>query len=110
MRDNACYTIDCSDDWISKQKKKVGDICVENCDNNSTKKYEYNGICQENCSYYYYLDNENKYHCTQNETCPNTFPILLQDAKECVKTLLDELKKYEEINIKTMSKNEQIEL
>ena len=105
-----CFIKDCSDDWKSKQKKKFNNRCVENCDSNSIKKYEYNGTCHENCSYYYYLDNENKYHCTQNETCPNTFPILLQDAKECVKTLLDELKIYEEINIKTMSENEQIQL
>ena len=50
--------------------------------------------CYENCSYYYYFDNENNYHCTKNLSCPNENPILISETKECIKG---------EINIYTTS-------
>jgi len=36
-----------------------------------------------NCSYYYYFDNYNNIHCTDNYTCPNEYPML--DKLECKK-------------------------
>ena len=41
--------------------------------------------CYENCSYYYYFDNENKFHCTANFSCPNEYPLLIKNEMECVK-------------------------
>ena len=40
--------------------------------------------CYVNCSYYYYFDNNNIYHCTENLTCPPEFPHLIEDKNECV--------------------------
>jgi len=52
ITEKTCYTIDCSNNWKSNQKKIInGNInCTENCFNNPTYKYEYNGMCYENCS------------------------------------------------------------
>ena len=41
--------------------------------------------CYEKCNYYYYIDNENNYHCTQDSSCPKEFPKLNEDKKECIK-------------------------
>jgi hypothetical protein len=50
--DKKCYTIDCSDNWRSKQKKIISDdtnTCLDSCNNNITYKYEYLGKCYKNC-------------------------------------------------------------
>ena len=75
-----CRIIDCSDDWKSKQKKKVGDKCVENCDSNSTKKYEYNGKCVENCPNGDYFDDNNINKCKcELEKCLSCPPATLKN-------------------------------
>ena len=52
IKNKTCYTIDCSNDWKSKQKKIINntDECIDNCDNSTIYKYEYNGKCYDNCS------------------------------------------------------------
>ena len=40
--------------------------------------------CYENCSYYYYFDEEYNYNCTMNLSCPNEYPNLIGN-RECVK-------------------------
>ena len=46
-----CYTIYCSDDWKLKQKKIINNNnCVDNCNNDTKYKYEYNGKCAEKLS------------------------------------------------------------
>ena len=40
--------------------------------------------CYQNCSYYYYFDYENNYHCTTNLTCPEEFPKLIGNKMECM--------------------------
>ena len=56
-----CLTIDCSDDWKSKQKKIINNTneCIERCDNSPIYKYEYNGKCYDNCSNGFLLDENN---------------------------------------------------
>ena len=55
------------------------------------KKYSFELIigeyinCYENCSFYYYFDNENYFHCTSSLSCPKEYPILLADKNECIK-------------------------
>ena len=74
-----CYSIDCIDDWQSKQKKMVGtSTCVDNCENNSTNKYEYNGKCYHNCSNGYYIYNNIKYCKCQNVKCLNCSLVALE--------------------------------
>ena len=46
-----CYTIDCSKDWKSNQKKMIdGNKCIKNCFSDDQYKYEYNGNCLKNCT------------------------------------------------------------
>ena len=40
--------------------------------------------CYQNCSFYYYVDNNNNYHCTEDFSCPPEYPNLIQDKNECV--------------------------
>ena len=40
--------------------------------------------CYENCSYYYYFDNENNFHCTKNLSCPKEYPKLIENRLECI--------------------------
>ena len=68
--------------------------------------------CYENCSYYYYVDNENNFHCTQDSSCPKEYSKLNKNKMECVKyDLLKELEDLK-INVKNvtekMSKVEEI--
>ena len=39
--------------------------------------------CYEKCEYYYYFDEENNYHCTNESTCPNEYPKLIEEINEC---------------------------
>ena len=41
--------------------------------------------CYKSCNNYYYFDNDYNYHCTDNSSCPDDYPILLDDNKQCVK-------------------------
>jgi len=71
QEDVNCYTIDCSNDWKSKQKKKMNNDCVESCD--ISKTYEYNGKCLEECSNGYFKENDiKKCKCELDKclTCP----------------------------------------
>ena len=66
-----------------------GDDIIHNClscNNNFLKEINFTNYtnCYENCSYYYYFDN-NSYHCTINSSCPDGYPILIEDKMECVK-------------------------
>ena len=47
-----CYTIDCSDDWLKKQKKmNAGNgSCLDSCEKDENFIYEYNGNCFTKCS------------------------------------------------------------
>ena len=56
------------------------------CNKNFPVKINYGNYCNcyENCSYYYYFDDENIYHCTINESCPEEYK-LLKNTMECVK-------------------------
>ena len=48
-----CYTITCSEDWKSKQKKIINEtgVCVNRCEENEVNIYEYNGKCYDKCTY-----------------------------------------------------------
>ena len=42
--------------------------------------------CYENCSYFHFFDENNKYHCTNDSSCPGEYPKLIKDELECVKS------------------------
>ena len=41
--------------------------------------------CFQNCSYYYYFDENNNFHCTIDDACPEEFPIL--EGRECIEDI-----------------------
>ena len=47
--------------------------------------------CYKNCSYYYYFDNENNFHCTDNSSCPAEYSFLVEERNECIRV---DIKKY----------------
>ena len=70
--------------------------------------------CYENCSYYYYFDNENYYHCTINSSCPKEFPSLLKDKRKCIKynikNVIQNIIKFEKNDTEQTTMEEEIEL
>ena len=62
--------------------------------------------CYQNCTYYYYFDRYNIYHCTINNICPDEYPIL--DEIECKKSYI---MKYDVEHLKNnKSKNKEEEI
>ena len=99
-----------------KKCEKIGDNKTHNClkcNDNYPFEIKINNYsnCYENCSYNYYFDDENNYHCTINSSCPDNYPKLL-NTKECIKngeikTLIEDIIKNNEEVEKT--KEEEIE-
>ena len=55
-----CYTLYCSKDWKSKQKKIINEtLCTDNCYNSPRNIYEDNGKCYEQCNKGYEKDEIN---------------------------------------------------
>ena len=56
----------------------------------------YNNNCYKNCSFYYYFDLENKYHCTLNGECPANYNISIINKSKCIDNCTkDDIYKYE---------------
>ena len=69
------------------------------CDSNKIFAVKYlNKNCYENCTYYYYFDNDNKYRCTEKDECPNNFKFLIVDLGQCVKSCNTSLRALSEYN------------
>ena len=60
--------------------------CLE-CNSNFSKAINFNNYsnCYENCSFYYYFDGENIYHCILNSSCPKDYSFLIEETMECVR-------------------------
>ena len=59
--------------------------CIECEDNYPFKIMKSDSInCYENCSNYYYFDNEYNFHCTNDLSCPNEYK-LKENSTECFK-------------------------
>ena len=68
--------------------------------------------CYEKCSNYYYFDNDNYFHCTLNLSCPNEYPLLIAEKKECIAGDLTYIENVIEImieNILIFEKNETLD-
>ena len=68
--------------YTCKQCDIKGNNITHNCIK-CNDKYKY-GIntnnyfnCYDNCTYYFFVDNEDNHICTNNQSCPNEYPILL---------------------------------
>ena len=91
--------------------------CLQ-CNNNYSfgiiNNYKYYN-CYENCTFYYYFDEDNLYHCTMNLSCPNEFPDLKKDKIECfknnIKNIIKDILNIEKIeNYDNNDKNEAEEI
>ena len=85
--------------------------CLE-CNNNFSIKVNNNNYynCYQECEYNYYFDIDGDYQCTLNQSCPDDYPTLIEDKKECIKYDINKI--YEDIKkneIQTLSKEEEIE-
>ena len=107
---NQCY-ITCKSCNISGNN--LTHNCLE-CNDNYPIKFRNNNYlnCFENCSYYYYFDEVNNYHCTNDLSCPNGYIKLNEFSKECtlydIGIIFDNLT-INEINITEISKEEEIQ-
>ena len=88
-----------------------GDNSTHNCltcKNNFPNGINYNDYknCYEECTYYYYFDNEHTYYCTINSSCPKEYPKLLLDERKCIKdfSIIEDIK----IDEKEDSRKEEI--
>ena len=90
IKNKTCYTINCSKNWKSKQKKIINQTgqCRHSCDKSISYKYEYNGKCYENCINGYLYDNKNniinKCKCELEKclTC-STLALKMNLCNEC---------------------------
>ena len=87
--------------------------CIECNDTYSFEIKQNNFInCYANCTYYFYFDEENNYHCTQDLSCPNDYPKL-NNQKECIRAnfqnIMQEIIVFENKETEKMSKEDEIE-
>ena len=117
----------CPDNYNKLIEKK--NKCIDYCKNDDTYKYEYNNTCynsedydldsetgtdintssQDRCQYYFYIDSNGNYHCTQNNECPDEYSKLIISKNKCIDNCInDDIFKYDknDICIK-LSKNEE---
>ena len=67
--------------------------CIE-C--TSAYSFKYNNNCLRKCTYYYYIDHFNDYHCTKSEKCSNEYNKLIKSKQRCVEDCkIDDIFKYE---------------
>ena len=90
IRQINCSIIDCSNVWVSKQKKIINENnqCIDNCINSTQYQYEYNDKCYSNCPNGLLSDNtniiNNKCKCELEKClkCP-TIALSLNLCTEC---------------------------
>ena len=83
----SCYTIDCSEDWRSYQKKIINETgeCIDKCLDDEKYSFEYNDHCYENCTYVFLDDKINNNDCKcELEKCLLCPPVPLS-KKLCTK-------------------------
>ena len=75
------------------------------CKDNFTYEINFNNYtnCYDQCYFYHYYDNENKYHCTLS--CPYNYPKLIEDKMECIKNI--EIKNIVEELLNIINKNDE---
>ena len=61
----------------------VGDDLQHNCLVCEDGYWQLGTNCYKECQYFYYFDSENKYHCSENNQCPETYK-LIKDKKQCI--------------------------
>ena len=89
-----CYS---SCETCERKGNKINHNCLK-CKSNYTFEMNINNYknCYENCTYYYYFDEEYNYRCTKYDKCPINFSKLISEQRRCIKDCsLDSIYKYE---------------
>ena len=84
--------------------------CLE-CKPNFKLEIKHNDYinCYKECKYYYYFDDENNFHCTDDFSCPKEYPRLNKTNNKCDKYNFENImKNLKENDLKNMSKEEEI--
>ena len=77
--DISCETCQSSNDYHQKKCLKCNSSYpFEIPISNTSYKY-----CFKNCTYFHYLEN-NTFYCTLNFSCPEKYPLLIEDKLECI--------------------------
>ena len=101
------YYLDQNDSFIKKcyhtckTCNEKGDNITHNCKScKEDFKFGFNISnylnCYNDCLFYHYIDSNYEYLCTSNASCPQEYPKLIPDKKECIKETINE---SESINI-----------
>ena len=69
--------------FFTAPKYLFNNICYEQCPTDSSPNE--NNVCI--CDNYFYIDNTGNTICLPDENCPNDYPYLNQDTKECFSSL-----------------------
>ena len=99
---HTCDTCDTNGDYINHKCIK----CKSNYSVEINQNEYYN--CYQKCEFYYYLDKENIYHCTNNSFCPDEYPKLIEDKMECIKYEIKDILQNIIINATQMGKEEEM--
>ena len=73
-----------------KKCKKKGEEENNNCDECITNFIFLNDSsvnkknCYQKCKFYYYINEENEYMCTSNDSCPENFNKLIPERNKCI--------------------------
>ena len=99
--------------YSCKECEISGDYITHNClicDENYLYAINKSGYlnCYENCSHYHYFDDDNNYYCTFNSTCPDNYPILISENRECVKNDIFNISKSSEFINKELLSTDKI--
>jgi surface protein len=84
--ESQCIVYDCNFDL--KQKQKIifdKRICLNDCLNDKTYKYEYNNFCYDKCPTGTHLKNDGNYSCEKNiNECIEKYPFLNTEVNKCI--------------------------
>ena len=79
-----------------KECIKIGDNNNHQCSKCIDNFYLNETNCYQNCLYYYYFDDSNIHHCTEDKKCPDNKNKLVDKKGECIDNCSkDDLYKYE---------------
>ena len=82
-----CPIIDCSNYWRENKKKIIEkkEICIDNCQNDETYKYDYKYYCYNKCPKGTHSIKDNIYHCEKNiNECFANYPFISITDNSCL--------------------------
>ena len=88
-----CPINDCSMNWKDKKRKIIEDknICIDDCKNDDTYKYEYEYYCYDKCPKETHSLKNNIYFCEKNvNECVANYPFINVKDNSCLEECISE--------------------